>query len=200
MPFCLCFLCYYTQQYCMYILNLWQWNYLLSVLKFLLKSLACLCPRQCFRDYQLCGQTGPLHKVISPFLSTLFSTGYMVLLPGAVSTPSQALLHEASPFCHWQLALSTMSGWERCLLQELEIGVQCKQREHTWVSLVMINIYSVQALQESCTSGALFCNICHNNILCVQSLLLCVAIIASDLWNFWLQIFCDAPYLLACYD
>ena len=103
---------------------------------FLLKSLACLCPRQCHpKDYQLCGQPGPSHKVMSSFLSTVFSTGYMGLLPGAVSALSQVLLHKTLPLCiDCQLALSTMSEWERCLLWELEIGVLCRQREHTWVS------------------------------------------------------------------
>ena len=112
--------------------------------KFLLKSLVYLCPRQWSQDYQLCRQLGPLRKVMSPFLSTFFSTGNMGLLPGAVSTLSQALLLKTLPLClDWQLALSMMSEWEQCLLWELEIGVQCRQREHSWVSSCNNN-YSVQ--------------------------------------------------------
>ena len=142
--------------------------------KFLLKSLACLCPRQCRQDYQLCGQTGPSHKVMSPFLSIFFSTGYMGLLSGVSSTPS--LLIKPLPLClDWQLALSTMSGWERCLLWELECGVQCRQREHTWVSSFQWYNYnfSIQVLQGSCTSCAKFCDFHNNKLVCANFITLC---------------------------
>ena len=69
-----------------------------------------------------------------PSLSTIFSTVYMGLR-STIRSPSQALLLKTPPFwLDWELALSMISGWEHCLLWELEIGVQCRQKEHTWVS------------------------------------------------------------------
>ena len=106
----LCFLCYYTQQYCsMYCIcnnGIWHNSFCQSHM-FLLKSLAYLCPRQCWQEDQLYGQPGPTRKVMSLFLSTIFSTGNIGLHPGAVSTLS--ILLKLLPLCHWQLALSTMS-------------------------------------------------------------------------------------------
>ena len=126
----------HNSMYCMHVLYLcdvgiWHNSFCQSQ-KFLLKSLACLCPRQCRQDYQLCRQPGPSRKVMSPFITTIFSTGYMGLLPGAVRTPSFIL--KPLLLCHWQLALNTMSEWEQCLMWELECGVQCRQREHIQVS------------------------------------------------------------------
>ena len=93
------------------------------------------CPRLYVQKKQLWVWPGPLLKVMCTSLSTIFSTEYMGLRSGAIRSPSQALLLKTPPFwLDWELALSMISGWEHCLLWELEIGVQCRQKEHTWVS------------------------------------------------------------------
>ena len=44
----------------------------------------------------------------------------------------------ASTTLDWRLAPSTVLEWEQCLLLELESGAQCRQREHSVVSLKCI--------------------------------------------------------------